>query len=248
MEETSTPIATSTATSTATPAPTPAATPVPTPECSTSEQLPGAAVGDIVTFGHYEQDNDTSNGKEAIEWQVLAVDGDKILVISRYGLDTHRFDENYYLGWNKSEMRSWLNSTFLNEAFTAEEQARIVTTTVSTPSYRGKPGGSDVEDKIWLLSREEVSSYFTSEGDRKTLPTEYAVARGAYQSDKLIGAEYCWWWLRSPGLEWSDASIVNSAGVLSISAVKNGIGVVRPAMWVSLESDVFQSYVKDNEK
>ena len=32
-----------------------------------------AEVGDIVLFGTYEQDNDVSNGEEAIPWTVLAV-------------------------------------------------------------------------------------------------------------------------------------------------------------------------------
>ena len=31
------------------------------------------SAGDIITFGSYEQDNDTSNGAEPIEWRVLDV-------------------------------------------------------------------------------------------------------------------------------------------------------------------------------
>ncbi len=30
-----------------------------------------ANIGDTVLFGAYEQDNETTNGKEAIEWRVL---------------------------------------------------------------------------------------------------------------------------------------------------------------------------------
>ena len=32
-----------------------------------------ANVGDYVTFGHYEQDNDLENGKESIEWKVFVI-------------------------------------------------------------------------------------------------------------------------------------------------------------------------------
>lgn len=39
--------------------------------------------GNVVTYGHYEQDNDTANGKEPIEWVVLDVQGDKALLISK---------------------------------------------------------------------------------------------------------------------------------------------------------------------
>jgi hypothetical protein len=49
--------------------------------------LENAQVGDLVSLGQYEQDNNTENGKEAILWQVLAVEDGRILVISRDGLD-----------------------------------------------------------------------------------------------------------------------------------------------------------------
>ena len=107
-------------------------------------------IGNIVTYGHYEQDNDLSNGKEAIEWIVVKYDDEagQALLLSRYGLDRYQFDEITYQGWEKSEIRKWLNSTFLNAAFTAEEQAGIVTTAISTPGYNGNSGGSDTQDKI----------------------------------------------------------------------------------------------------
>lgn len=34
-------------------------------------------IGDYVLFGSYEQDNDTTNGAEPIEWQVVDIDNDK---------------------------------------------------------------------------------------------------------------------------------------------------------------------------
>ena len=50
-------------------------------------------VGKIVKYGHYKQDN-TNDSKEAIEWIVLKYDGTTglALLLSRYGLDAHRFD------------------------------------------------------------------------------------------------------------------------------------------------------------
>ena len=44
-------------------------------------------IGDVITFGKYEQDNKTSNGKEDIEWIILDRQGDKVLLISRMALD-----------------------------------------------------------------------------------------------------------------------------------------------------------------
>ncbi len=37
--------------------------------------------GDLVTFGTYEQDNDSSDGKEAIEWMVLDRIDDELLLL-----------------------------------------------------------------------------------------------------------------------------------------------------------------------
>ena len=36
-------------------------------------------MGDYVFFGTYEQDNDTANGKEGIEWLVLAKENNRSL-------------------------------------------------------------------------------------------------------------------------------------------------------------------------
>ena len=53
-------------------------------------------INNIVTFGHYEQDNDLSNGPEEIEWIVLDFDekDHKALLISRYGLDAKPYKRN----------------------------------------------------------------------------------------------------------------------------------------------------------
>jgi len=59
------------------------------------EKLSKAVVGDYITFGAYEQDYNTSNGKEAIEWLVLEKKNNRLLVISRYALDCKRYNESF---------------------------------------------------------------------------------------------------------------------------------------------------------
>ena len=71
-------------------------------------------VGDIIVFGHYEQDNKTKNGKEPIEWRVLDIDAaGQLLVISDKVLERKKYNETNpgYRGitWEKSTIRSWLN-------------------------------------------------------------------------------------------------------------------------------------------
>ena len=50
-------------------------------------------IGDIITLGRFEQDNNRNNGVEAIEWQVLAVENGRALLLSRYGLDTMLYND-----------------------------------------------------------------------------------------------------------------------------------------------------------
>ena len=44
-------------------------------------------VGDIITFGEYEQDGNIINGKEPIEWIVADSNDGNYLLVSRYILD-----------------------------------------------------------------------------------------------------------------------------------------------------------------
>ena len=115
-------------------------------------------VGDIITFGSYEQDNNLENGAEPIEWQVLDVQDGKALVISKYGLINKAYNTVWtHVTWETCSLRKWLNNEFINEAFGVEEQKMIVTTKLSNPnnSEYGTNGGNDTEDKVFLLGIEE---------------------------------------------------------------------------------------------
>ena len=203
--------------------------------CETGYELSGTvcnrsiSVGDIVTFGHYEQDNDTDNGKEPIEWRVLDINEEgQLLLLSDKALDVGPYNTTEItITWEKSTIRSWLNGyeasyntigkdytaeNFIDAAFTAEEKAKILTSNVpahKNPKYRTSPG-NPTTDKIFLLSVVEAQTYFATDAERKADATRYAVKKGAY----VIGSEtgkysidgtcsevHCLshWWLRSPG-------------------------------------------------
>ena len=193
------------------------------------------AVGSIIKLGKYEQDNDTSNGKEDIEWLVLVKDDNKMLVISDKAIDCKQYHSSYIgTTWEECSLRRWLNDTFVNEAFTPEEQEKILTTNVTAdanPDY-DTDAGNDTEDKVFLLSIEEVNRYFNNDVMRACKPTDYAVSNGAYVSD----SSNCWWWLRSPGNNRNRAANVDSGGYVSEEGdfVANKYLAVRPAMWISL--------------
>ena len=209
------------------------------------------SIGEIVTFGRYEQDSVTSNGKEPIEWIILDVNDDGSLVlISKYALDAKPYNESSRaVTWETCSLREWLNEDFYSSAFNAEEQAKIKTVHLvneNNPSW-GTTGGKDTDDRVWLLSINEVCdyfsteklySYFTDDTSRMCAPTKYVIAQGVYQNSSYtvddVGA--CKWWLRSPGSYSGDAAGVCLVGGGNVNS--NGIPVndddfgVRPVVAV----------------
>jgi len=194
-------------------------------------------VGDSIFFGTYEQDNDQDNGKEEIEWIVLAKEDNKLLVVSKYALDSLPYNNvEEEVTWKTCTLREWLNEEFYYSAFNPTEQAMIQSATVpadKSPEY-DTPPGKDTTDKVFLLSIAEANKYFSSNDARMCQATAYCVAQGAYQDDN----GYCWWWLRSPGRNSKCATPVFIDG--SIYSFSNRAhlsrGAVRPAMWIDLEA------------
>ena len=201
--------------------------------------LSEAEIGSSVFFGSYEQDNDTSNGKEDIEWIVLAKEGDKALVISKYALDCQLYDTAMSaVTWETCALRKWLNGPFL-DAFSAEELNSIIDTTVTAdknPSF-STPPGTDTVDKAFLLSIAEVNKYFGSDEARRCEPTAYAKAQGVWTSSKFsaAGGTACWW-LRSPGHLSDHAAIVLVEGTVDMEG-RGGFNIlagIRPALWIDV--------------
>ncbi len=139
-------------------------------------------VGDYIKFGSYPQ---TSNGDiQPIEWLVLSKENNKMLVISRYGLDAKRFDGSSNK-WVNSEIRKWLNGEFYNKVFTDQEKKCINLSNLSDVG---------TSDNVFLLSKEEAEKYFANKDERKCKASEYAVKNGAYVNSR---DGYSVWWLRS---------------------------------------------------
>ncbi len=197
--------------------------------------LSNASVGSTVFFGSYEQDNNTANGKEDIEWIVLSKEGNKVLVISKYALDCQNYNSTHTdVTWETCSLRKWLNGTFLSAAFSSAEQNSIISSTVTAdknPKYSTLPG-KNTTDKVFLLSITEANKYFSSDNARQCQGTAYCYAQGAYKGSN--GNR--WWWLRSPGLDSSRAADVDYVGSVSHLGygVDCGRGAVRPALWINL--------------
>lgn len=189
-----------------------------------------------IAFGRYPQ---ASNNESAlIEWLVLKNDGSKALLISKYALDCQRYNTSGRdVTWETCTLRRWLNGSFINSAFSAEEQKQILHTTVTAdrnPSSNTDPG-NNTTDKVFLLSRAECSQYLVLCDARSCEGTAYCFAQGAAQQDVYGG---CRWWLRSPA-DYSGCVIcVNDNGTYAsagCSTFSDGI-TVRPALWINLGS------------
>ena len=87
-----------------------------------------------------------------IEWLVLKEEGLATLVISRYPLLSHKFNENTSDGnrWDSSSLRKYLNNEFYKQAFNEEEKKRIVN------AYLSSPNGT--KDDVFVLSKEEADA------------------------------------------------------------------------------------------
>ena len=202
-------------------------------------------VGDVYTFGTYEQDNDTSNGKENIDWIVLKKEGNRILVISKDILDYKKYSGYDLMNWKKSTIRTWLNDTFLNTAFSPEEQLMISNTGISGDNNAYAKNGippENTSDKVFLLSIDEAEKLFPSNLERQSSPTFFAQNRGCEVNTYTSASS---WLLRSPHFTSDSAKyvgfnahvshyvyVVDSTGDTSTYVFVDSACGIRPALWI----------------
>ena len=167
-----------------------------------SVNIDKAEIGDLVCIGKYDTIpfNDET---EYIYWRVLDKKDGKILILCDKLIDSFSFNYNPELKdldkvtWENSSLRSFLNNEFLEMMFTDEERSRVVSTTIenkaaneellkewghwedkdginySAQAVQTKTDDPNTEDKVFLLSYQEVLKYFGE-------PTEEYDGNGDY--------------------------------------------------------------------
>ena len=198
-------------------------------------------IGNTVILGQYEQDNNSSNGKENIEWIVLATEGNKSLLISKYALDCKPYNtKSGKTTWENCTLRGWLNQSFFNASFSSDERTMIPYVTISAEKKAGSTSNpNDTSDRVFLLSISEAEKYFKSNEDRICEPTAYAIAQGvlAYKGNKVY-TDTCEWWLRSLGSSAGKAICVDTDGSIDSVFNQSTVGydhiAIRPAVWITL--------------
>lgn len=172
--------------------------------------------GDIITFGSYEQDGNSANGKEDIEWIVMLRDGNKAFVISKYCLERMPFHSTLEtVTWKDSSVRTWLNNDFYNTAFSSTEKNKICNTTFSTE-------GVETTDKVFLLDKEDAS----------LLPN---LVRVGVATD-YCSSTYCNWFLRNTG-NFSNVAYVGGLGEMEYYEDVDREWWIRPAMWITIDEN-----------
>ena len=187
---------------------------------------------------------------EPIRWIVLFRNSEYAVLISQQIIDAVKFnrDREARLGddnrsiiqpnnWERSDIREWLNESFLYTAFTLDERKRIVTVRLdNSPDsmyYKSEPQ-NDTEDKVFLVSHKEI--YATKCGIG--LVTDYAKARGAYASTSSSHYNHGDWWTRSPGNKQTSVENVDRRGCVDAipfcNYVDDTAASVRPCIVVKL--------------
>ena len=185
--------------------------------------------------------------------------GSQALVITEDIIDRGRYhySSQTSVTWETSEIRQYLNSTFLN-TFNEADRRRITNTIVinNNNPWFDTYGGNNTVDRIFLLSIEEVVRYFGDSGQFANRPDsawaisdEYSLARIAL--DPAGGSMLIWddvdedkapwvWWLRSPGrssISSYAAAFVDEGGDINVVghfATNTWVGI-RPALWLDLQ-------------
>ena len=167
-------------------------------------------------------------------WIVLEKEGTKYLLLSEKVLDKQQYhSENKSISWENCSLRKWLSDSFYSNAFSAAESRMILSTEVLNADRGDYKGGNNTNDKVFLLSREETTKYFSTDEKAAAEFTAYANALYKIDSNK--------WWRRSNEmltvidkvlgsalLYCADISTENKTFITSVQGV-------RPALWIEIE-------------
>ncbi|MDL2322663.1 DUF6273 domain-containing protein [Bacteroidales bacterium OttesenSCG-928-A17] len=154
-------------------------------------------VGEYTPSGQYGVDYATKekvvNGEslgtyyyslDPVAWKVVdKTPTGRLMVVAQDILDTKKYNTTQSnVSWGTSSIRKWMNDlsgnpdengtrwdSFIGSAFTEEEQGALCDTVISTPSNGGVSGGSNAQNKVFLLSKEEAETYFPQSNAQRSV-------------------------------------------------------------------------------
>lgn len=197
---------------------------------------------------------------EEIEWRVLDIEGNQVLLLSEYVLDVQPYHDVPCdsILWEDCTLRQWLNSTFYEGAFTDEEREQIILSWSGGLIKSGlmivqNPADAylerEAEDYIFLLSNREISEYFKTGTLREDMgipdaygsPSKYVKNNCDIQIYSQGDKDYCGWWL-SGGTQTPDdliwpGMITEFSNYSVVSPEEIVYSGVRPAMWITWQEE-----------
>ena len=212
----------------------------------------------------YENYEDQYYKIEPIQWRVLQVNGREALLLSDKNLDADvgwGFDGES--SWENSAVRSWLNgynevdeeeegqTSFINLAFSQEEQTAILEKTIQNPGDTEKdiPEGNATKDKLFSLSLEEAMNPEYGFLNARGLSNTRVAKDTAYAANKQYeeAGSAAWWQLRSLNIYCDGLIIVDDEGGIfqDFDAFDEAI---RPALYLNLDSNVWKYEGQVNSK
>ena len=208
---------------------------------SSSGSYHDVAPGKTITFGHYDQDGNVSNGVEPIDWLVLDVSGSKAFVVCNCGLFNAKYTEHSKQQvWENCDLRATLNSSFLYEAFSQAERDAIQLTYVDNSAAQGDPSavsyrgyGNDTYDYLYLLSYAELVRYLPTQNDRVVQICKKFRDKGLGSPEYVLGMRTCNYWLRHPVFK-NNAGGVTWSGTVESAYMNFPSCMVRPCCWVDV--------------
>ena len=162
------------------------------------------AVGSVFTVGD-------------LDCRVLERQGNAVLLYAERTVDVRPFTEtNIGVSWGYCTLRTWLNKEWVN-TLGVEEASRVAYRTVENPAYpndpESRPHGA-TDDRVFLLSVQELLQYAPSESDRAT--------------------GYTYWTRTGTGRSDTKAVFVSENGAFMTGDVRDTEAGVRPAFWYKL--------------
>ncbi|MBQ9144856.1 MAG: TIR domain-containing protein [Clostridia bacterium] len=181
---------------------------------------------------------------DPIEWHILRTRDGRRTLSSKMILDSREMSpyktkaaltrtdylgvegEEYCNNYRFSTLRTWLNTTFLNTAFTEEELLAILPTEIKDDVAPGR--FPVMRDQVYLLSRDEASLLYYADEARTKQVSDYAKSQGALVSDAPLYIGNGIWRLRSrysAMYDYNATTVMVSGGFVDLYAALTDVGV-----------------------
>lgn len=116
----------------------------------------------LYEFGTWTKRGETKR----LKWRKVtaSADGETIMLCCTEAVASMPYKQSTVVqatNWERSDVRAWLNGDFYNQAFSEDEKAQIVTTSVVDYGGDNKIGGT-TQDNVFILSINQANAYLGS--------------------------------------------------------------------------------------